>query len=168
MSRKILKYEYNPQGTDKCNPRKCWDKLRTLDMLVGVIFPMYSLLAVYDELVSNFFFLYNFSKVLMYFYTFYRSVVSPPLLWSVNGQWILTQQKSWSLLPPWPRNAIPESIASHSSLFPSLSFSLSLSLSLWPISGDSSSCRRRPKTEEEAIAEEIPNTKHTCWPPDIF
>ena len=37
------------------------------------------------------------------------------------GQSILTQQKSWSLLPPRPRNAIPESIASHSSLFPSLS-----------------------------------------------
>ena len=97
-----------------------------------------------------------------------RLVVSPPLLRSVNGQSILTQQKSWSLLPPRPRNAIPESIASHSSLFPSISFSLSLSLSLWPISGDSSSCRRRPKTEEEAVAEEIPNTKHTCWPPDIF
>ena len=62
------------------------------------------------------------------------------------GQSILTQQKSWSLLPPRPRNAIPESIASHSSLFPSLSFSLSLSLSLWPISGDSSSCRKRPKS----------------------
>ena len=57
------------------------------------------------------------------------------------GQSIPPQQKSWSLLPPRPRNAIPESIASHSSLFPSLS----LSLSLWPISGDSSSCRRRPK-----------------------
>ena len=25
-----------------------------------------------------------------------------------------------------------------------------------------------PRTEEEAVAEEIPNTKHTCWPPDIF
>ena len=58
------------------------------------------------------------------------------------GQSILPQQKSWSLLPPRPRNAIPESIASHSSL----SFSLSLSLSLWPISGDSSSCRKRPKS----------------------
>ena len=61
------------------------------------------------------------------------------------GQSILTQQKTWSLLPPQPRNAIPDSIASHSSLFPSLSFSLSLSLSLWPISGGSSSCRRWPK-----------------------
>ena len=62
------------------------------------------------------------------------------------GQSILPQQKSWSLLPPQPRNAIPESIASHSSLFPSLSFSLSLSLSLCPISGDSSSYRKRPKS----------------------
>ena len=24
-----------------------------------------------------------------------------------------------------------------------------------------------PRTEEEAVAEEIPNTKHTCWPPDF-
>ena len=62
------------------------------------------------------------------------------------GQSILPQQKSCSLLPHRPRNAIPESIASHSSLFPSLSFSLSLSLSLWPISGDSGSCRKRPKS----------------------
>ena len=66
------------------------------------------------------------------------------------GQSKLPQQKSWSLLSPRPRNAIPESIASHSSLFPSLSFSLSfslsLSLSLCPISGDSSSDRKRPKS----------------------
>ena len=62
------------------------------------------------------------------------------------GQSIQPQQKSWSLLPPRPRNAIPESIASHSSLFPYLSFSLSLSLSLWPISRDSNSCRKRPKS----------------------
>ena len=73
-----------------------------------------------------------------------RSVVSPPFLRS-----ILHQQKSWSLLPPQPRNAIPESIASHSSLF----FSPSLSLSLWPISGDSSSCRRRPKNRRGS----------SCW-----
>ena len=25
-----------------------------------------------------------------------------------------------------------------------------------------------PRTEEVAVAEEIPNTKHACWPPDIF
>ena len=25
-----------------------------------------------------------------------------------------------------------------------------------------------PRTEEEAVAEEIPNTEHTCWVPDIF
>ena len=25
-----------------------------------------------------------------------------------------------------------------------------------------------PRTEEEAVAEEIPDTKHVCWPPDIF
>ena len=62
------------------------------------------------------------------------------------GQSILPQQKSWSLLPPRPRNAIPESIASHSSLFPSRSFSLSHSVSLCPISGDSSSCQKRPKS----------------------
>ena len=69
------------------------------------------------------------------------------------GQSILPQQKSWSLLPPRPRNALPESIASHSSLFPSLSFSLSLFLPLWPISGDSSSCRRRPKNRRGS----------SCW-----
>ena len=84
--------------------------------------------------------------------------------WAVNT----TLTEILVLIPPRPRNAIPESIASHSSLFPSLPFYLSLSLSLWPISGDSSSCRRWPKTEEEAVVEEIPNTKHTCWPPDIF
>ena len=62
------------------------------------------------------------------------------------GQSILPQQKSWSLLPPRPRNTTPESITSHSSPFPSLSFSLSLSLSFWPISGDSSSCWKWPKS----------------------
>ena len=41
MFRKILKYEYKPQGTDSCNPGKCWDGRRTLDMLVGMIFFLY-------------------------------------------------------------------------------------------------------------------------------
>ena len=90
-------------------------------------------------------------------------IVSPPLLRSVNGQSILTQQKSWSLLPPQPRNAIPESIASHSSLFPSLFPSLSRFPSP---SGQSAEivavAKDDPRTEQEAVAEEIPNTKHTC------
>ena len=62
-------------------------------------------------------------------------------------QSILPQQKSWSLLPPRPRNAIPESIASHSSLFPYLSFSLLLSLSL--ISGDSRVAGNDPRAGVE-------------------
>ena len=74
-------------------------------------------------------------------------VVSPPLLRSVNGAVNIPQQKSWSLLPPRLRNAIPESIASHFSLFPSLSFSLSLSLC--PISGDSGVARNDPRAGEE-------------------
>ena len=40
MPWKIVKYEYKPRGRDLCNPRKCWDELRTLGMLVGVIIPM--------------------------------------------------------------------------------------------------------------------------------
>ena len=35
MPRKILKYEYKLQGTDLCNPRKCWDERKTLDIQVG-------------------------------------------------------------------------------------------------------------------------------------
>ena len=38
MPKKILKYEYKLQGTDLCNPRKCWDEWKTLDIYVGVIF----------------------------------------------------------------------------------------------------------------------------------
>ena len=38
MPLKILKQGYKPQGTDLCNPGKCWDGRRTLDMLVGMIF----------------------------------------------------------------------------------------------------------------------------------
>ena len=54
-----------------------------------------------------------------------------------------------------------------------LSFLLSLFLSLSPsTSGQSAEivavAEDDPRTEEEAVAEEIPNTKHTCWPPDIF
>ena len=80
------------------------------------------------------------------------------------GQSIQPQQKSWSLLPPQPRNAIPESIAS--SLFPSLSFSLSLSLSLSP-SAQSAEIVGLPETTQEQekrkrVAEEIPDAKHAC------
>ena len=78
------------------------------------------------------------------------------------GQSKLPQQKSWSLLPLQPRNAIPESIASHPSLFPSLSF---LSRSPSP-SGQSAEivavAEDEPRTEEEAVAEEIPDTEHVC------
>ena len=53
-----------------------------------------------------------------------------------------------------------------------LSFLLSPFLSRSPsTSGQSAEivavAKDDPKTEEEAVAEEIPNTKHTCWPPDI-
>ena len=37
MLRKILKYEYKPKGTGLCNPGKCWDGRRMLDVLVDVI-----------------------------------------------------------------------------------------------------------------------------------
>ena len=78
------------------------------------------------------------------------------------GQSILPQQKSWSLRPPQPRNAIPESIASHSSLFPSLSFSLSLTLSSGQSAEIVAVAEDDPRTEEGAVAEEIPDTKHVC------
>ena len=94
------------------------------------------------------------------------AVVSPPLLRSVNGAVNTNSTEILVLTSTSAKECYPR--IHRLSLFSSLSFSLSLSLSLWPISGDSSSCRRRPKTEEEAVAEEIPNTKHTCWPPDIF
>ena len=44
MPRKILKFGYMLQGTDICDPRKCWDEQRTLDIQVGVIFLVYSCL----------------------------------------------------------------------------------------------------------------------------
>ena len=75
------------------------------------------------------------------------------------GQSILPQQKSWSLLPPRPRNAIPDSIASHSSLFPSLPFSLSLSLSHCPISGDSIVAGNDPRAGKEEAS---------CWRDSIY
>ena len=41
MPRKILKYEYKLQGTDLCNPRKCWDeqiwKTQDLQWIILVI-----------------------------------------------------------------------------------------------------------------------------------
>ena len=79
------------------------------------------------------------------------SVVSPPLLRSVNGAVNTTLTEILVLTSTSAKECYPR--IHRLSLF-SLSFSLfSLSLSLWPISGDSNSCRRRPKNRRGS----------SCW-----
>ena len=73
-------------------------------------------------------------------------VISPPLLRSVNGAVNTTSKEILVLTSTSAKECYPR--IHRLSLF-SLSFSLlslSLSLSLCPISGDSSSCRKRPKS----------------------
>ena len=62
-------------------------------------------------------------------------------------------------------------LSQNPSPFTLLSFLLSPFLSRSPSpqsAGIVAVAKDDPRTEEEAVAEEIPNTKHTCWLPDIF
>ena len=96
-------------------------------------------------------------------------VVSLPLLRSVNGAVNTNSTYILVLTSTSAKECYPR--IHHLSLF-SLSFSLLFSLAFPSPSGQSAEivavAEDDPRTEEEAVAEEIPNTKHTCWPPDIF
>ena len=98
--------------------------------------------------------------------TWIEVVVSPPLLRSVNGAVNTTSTEILVLTSTSAKECYPRIHRLLSSLLsPFLSRSPSpsgQSAEIVAVAEDD------PRTEEEAVAEEIPDRKHVCWPPDIF